>query len=85
MATQATRRSEGHVAVAFGDGTKTGCWQELRAFLNDRDVSKDCTEANATEGWVMLIEGPRRTPRKVYGAVRIEGILRAKDADHAPL
>ncbi len=42
----ATRQSEGHVAVRFGDATKTDHWQELR---------------------------------KVYGSVRIEGILRCND------
>ncbi len=69
-------RSEGHVAVSFGDRDGNERWQELRAFLDGRDVTTDCTEANVDEGWVMLIEGSKCEPVKVHGTVRLEGIIR---------
>lgn len=66
------RTSEGHVAVRFRD-------RYLRVFLDGKDVSNNCTEANVDEGWVLLVAGrPKswRTPRRVYGTVRVEGEIK---------
>ena len=72
------RTSEGHVAVRFGDAVNTTLWETLDAFLDGRNVSRDCYEANVDEGWVLL-RGSRSDPEpvKVYGAVRLEGIIRS--------
>lgn len=69
------RTSEGHVAVRFGDAV-------LKVFLDDEDVSNNCTEAHVDEGWVLLCDKHtsklrnRMVSYKVYGKVRIEGEIK---------
>ncbi len=78
---QRARRSEGHLAVQFGDLSGGGRWERLSVFLNDRDVTNDCCEADAEEQSVILLDRRTGERRKSYGSVRVEGVLRAEDED----